>query len=211
MWWLVTHRIDRFWVPLLPVLAMLAGVGATWSSSRLWQSILNAVVLFALFANFMYLLTTNQHDHRYLAALDVLRVDEPDEPNGASRVHAAHRYLNSAVSSDQCVLLVGDAQPFDLEVPVLYNTCFDECIFERLMKDHSRAERLAALEEHGISHILVSWSEIDRYRSPGNYGFTDYVTRALVREELVRQQRLLRPVDLDSDPERWEVFEVVDL
>jgi len=35
--WLFTHRIDRFWVPLLPVVALLAGVGAAW-----WWEALNA-------------------------------------------------------------------------------------------------------------------------------------------------------------------------
>jgi hypothetical protein len=108
------------------------------------------------------------------------------------------------------VLLVGDAQPFDLEMPVLYNTCFDESIFERLLKGRSREQRLAALREHGISHILVDWSEVDRYRSPGNYGFSDYVSRSLVRDELVEEQRLLRRVELGVHPEWWEVFEVVD-
>jgi len=28
--WLFTHRIDRFWIPLLPVVALLAGAGAAW-------------------------------------------------------------------------------------------------------------------------------------------------------------------------------------
>ena len=32
--WLFTHRIDRFWVPLLPVLALLAGVGLAWCWSE---------------------------------------------------------------------------------------------------------------------------------------------------------------------------------
>ncbi len=35
VWWLFTHRIDRFWIPVLPVLALLAGAGACWSSAAL--------------------------------------------------------------------------------------------------------------------------------------------------------------------------------
>jgi 4-amino-4-deoxy-L-arabinose transferase-like glycosyltransferase len=209
VWWLMTHRIDRFWVPLLPVLAMLAGLGATWTASRLWHRVLVATLIAGMAANLLYVITTNRHDHRYLVALDLLRVDEPDQPHGPSRVHPAHQYLNSAVPPEQCVLLVGDAQPFDLEVPTLYNTCFDESIFERLLKGRAREQRLAALREHRISHVLVDWSEIDRYRSPGNYGFTDYVSRTLVRDELAREQQLLRRVELGADPEWWEVFEVV--
>jgi hypothetical protein len=206
-WWLVTHRIDRFWVPVLPALAILAGVGATWSAARPWRYFLIGVLVCGLTANF--LLVLGHHTHRYLVALDVLRMDRSDEPNGPSRLHAAHRYLNTHVPPDGCVLLVGDAQPFDLAVPVLYDTCFDESIFEQLFHGRTRQQRHAALREHGISHVLVNWSEIDRYRSPGNYGFTDYVTRSLVRDELVREQALLRKLDLGADPDWWELYEVI--
>jgi hypothetical protein len=207
-WWLVTHRIDRFWVPVLPALAMLAGVGATWSTAKLWRYVLVAVLVCGLTANF--LLVLGQHPHRYLVALDVLRIDKPDEPGGPSRVHPAHRYLNTKVAPDGCVLLVGGAQPFDLELRVLYNTCFDESIFDRLFKNRTRRQRRDALREHGITHVLVNWSEIDRYRSPGNYGFTDYVTRSLVRDELAAKQGLLRKLNLGVDPDWWELYEVVD-
>jgi hypothetical protein len=208
-WWLMTHRLDRFWVPLLPVLCLLAGIGADWSPSRLWRGLTAGVLLAGLAANLLLVLASNQHDWRYLVSLDRLRLDEPIQPDGPSRVHPAHRYLNDHVRAGHCALLVGDAQPFDVEVPVLYNTCFDACIFEQLMRGRTREERFAALHDRRISHVVVNWSEIDRYRSPGNYGFTDYVTRRLVRDELVREQGVLRPVKLAIDPERAEVFEVL--
>ena len=107
------------------------------------------------------------------------------------------------------VLLVGDAQPFDLEVPARYNTCFDENLFQRLLQGQTREQRWAALRGERISHVYVDWNEIDRYRQPGNYGFTDYVTRRLVRDELVAQQGLLRPVPLPLNPQAGELFEVV--
>jgi hypothetical protein len=78
-----------------------------------------------------------------------------------------------------------------------------------LLKDRTRDERLAALRNQRVSHILVSWRELDRYREPGNYGFSDFTTRELVRGELVDQQQLLRRVELDIDPENSEVFEVI--
>ena len=33
-WWLLTHRLDRFWLPLLPPLAVLAGLGADWTRGK---------------------------------------------------------------------------------------------------------------------------------------------------------------------------------
>jgi hypothetical protein len=88
------------------------------------------------------------------------------------------------------------------------------------MKGKNRDERMRALRDQRISHVYVNWSEIERYRAPGNYGFTDYVTKPLVRNELAEDQGLLRRVPshvilqrppMESDIElqdRFEVFEV---
>ncbi len=77
--------------------------------------------------------------------------------------------------------------------------------------DHSIAEgaRRAALQSAGITHILIDWSEIARYRSPGNYGFPDYVTPARVRGELIDPHGPLRPVPTPDLPEHVELFAVV--
>ena len=198
VWWLATHRIDRFWVPVLPIVALLAGMGAVWSTQRHWRLIAATVLLCGLLANLLF-----------LGSLEQLRRDQRVGKYEDSRVNAFQRYLNGVVPKGQAVLLVGDAQPFDLEMPVLYSTCFDDCVFEQLLKGRNREERLAALRDHRISHIYVSWTEIERYRSPGNYGFTDYVTKSVVRDELARDQGLLRRVPLNIDPEIGEVFEVV--
>lgn len=208
-WWLVTHRIDRFWVPVLPIVALLAGMGCVWSTERPWRLTAQTILVCGLLANLMFLLSTNRHDRRYLVELEQLRRDEPEDENAISRVSPFHRHLNEVVPKDAAVLLVGDAQPFDLEMPALYSTCFDDCVFEQLMKGRSREERLTALREHRVSHIYVSWTEIERYRSPGNYGFTDYVTKSLVRDELAREQELLRRVPLNIDPDVSELYEVI--
>ncbi len=41
-WWFATHRLDRFWLPILPALAILAGLGADWSRTRAWSVVLVA-------------------------------------------------------------------------------------------------------------------------------------------------------------------------
>jgi hypothetical protein len=210
VWWLATHRVDRFWVPVLPVLALLAGVGAAWSASRVWHTAVTVLLLGGLAANLLFLLSAGVYDHRYLVSLERLRRDEASEPNDPSRVPPIHRYLNDNALAGDRVLLVGDAQPFDLELPALYNTCFDECLFERLMRGRTAAQRRAALRQLQITYVSVNWSEIDRYRSPGNYGFTEYVTKELVRKELVRGQQILQPVPLGIAPEQAELFQVVE-
>ena len=38
-WWLLTHRLDRFWLPLLPTWAILAGLGNSGSAGTGDQNI----------------------------------------------------------------------------------------------------------------------------------------------------------------------------
>jgi hypothetical protein len=173
-WWLLTHRVDRFLLPVLPLACVLAGQGAAWSSTRLWQRAVSGLLVVTLLFNLSLICTQEWTSHG---------VSVP--------------------------IACGEAQVFDLEVPVIYNTCFDDCVFEQRLKNRTRAERYSVLKQDRISHVLIKWHELDRYRSPGNYGYSSYVTRALVRTELVEQQRLLRPLRLELDPENVEVFEVV--
>jgi hypothetical protein len=83
-----------------------------------------------------------------------------------------HAYFNGQVT-DGRLLCVGDAAPFDFTVPVLYNTCFDDCIFEELVKNRTAAEVRAGFADRQISYVFVDWGEIARYRN--TYGFTDFV------------------------------------
>jgi hypothetical protein len=167
-WWLFTHRIDRFWVPMLPIAALLAGIGAVWSSETWWRATLAFVTALGLLFNFSVIAGGQLADNRYLADLDALRVD-PD------RVEPWHLYLNEHAGEITGVLLVGDAQPFDLNVPTIYNTVFDDNIFDDLVQGRPERELSLELTRRGISHIYVSWREIERYRSRGNYGITPFI------------------------------------
>jgi len=197
-WWLLTHRIDRFWVPALPLLALLGGAGACWSRRPGWRWLLIAVLVVGLVANFLVADLAVGYGH-YFVSLDRLRhdVEQVDRPG---RVDPWHHYLNTHVGRGR-VLMVGEAEVFDLEVQVLYNTCFDDCLFEQLVRGRSAGEVRAALAKHKISHVYVDWGEIGRYRSPGNYGFTDFV-RPPVFEELVGQGILQPLPEIEGHPGR---------
>jgi hypothetical protein len=168
-WWLLTHRIERFLVPIWPLAALLAGIGATWNATVVWRRTLVAVLLIGLMYDFVLIAGGPVGDNRYLMSLAELRAES------VRRVDPWHEYLNAHASEIKGVLLVGDAQPFDLEVPNQYNTVFDRSIFEALARDHAPEEVRKSLLDRGISHIYVSWPEIARYRSPGNYGITEFV------------------------------------
>ncbi len=167
-WWLLTHRIDRFWIPALPIVALLAGLGATWTSAALWRRIL--VPLLVLGLGVCFLLDTSGPGgyNRYFVSYQRLRSD-------TERVDPWHVYLSAHVPAGHVALLVGDAQAFDLAVPVIYNTVFDDCIFEQAANGRSPEQVHRWFVDHRVSHIYVHWGEIARYRGPGNYGFTDFV------------------------------------
>lgn len=208
-WWLFTHRLDRFWVPMLPLFALLCGASIMWLPTRTWGWTVASVCLFSLVYNFPFITSRAMGDNRFFVSLEELRTESSAGPGDMQRTHRAHRWLNRHAARDETVLLVGEAQPFDFEMSVLYATCFDTSPLERLLRDKTADERRRSLREYHVAYVFVNWHEIERYRSPGNYGFTDWITKDLVREELVRQQ-VLRPVPLDDlDPEMGQVFEVL--
>ncbi|MFW6169261.1 MAG: glycosyltransferase family 39 protein [Planctomycetota bacterium] len=210
-WWAGTHRLDRFWVPAIPVMALLAGVGAAWSSSGLWRRFMVTVIAVMLVVNFVSITAPGLADNRYFVSLEQLR-DDPRLRQATNKQRTiAFGYLHRHVPAGCRVLVVGEAAVFNLRVPVLYNTCFDDCVFERIFRGRTEAQRRTRLAELGISHVYIDWSELRRYRQPGNYGYSSYVTPPLVHNELVGGQQLLRQVKVpELDPELGEIFTVRD-
>ena len=164
VWWLLTHRIDRFWIPVLPVVALLAGAGAAGLRERWWRILLPVLLVAGLGANF--LVASTGQGNAWFVSLARLRHDP-------AWIDPWHEYFNTHLTAGR-LLLVGDAAVFDLTVPVLYNTCFDDCIFEQLVRGKTAAEVRAELAARQIAYVYVNWGEIARYR-PGTYGFTDFV------------------------------------
>ena len=207
-WWLVTHRLDRFLLLMLPAAALLAGIGAAAVEHPLWRRATLAIVILGMVT--LFPLVAVPMDNRFFAPLAALRRDDSDLESGGDRLHSAQRWLNEHAAPGERVLLVGDAEPFELTIGAVYNTCFDDCQFARLFQGRTREERLAALRREGIRYVLFNWNHLARYRRPGNYGYTsDYVTPELVHRELVGEQRLLRRIAIGTPTELAELYEVV--
>jgi hypothetical protein len=203
IWWLFTHRIDRFWIPVMPVLALLAGLAVSPGAIVPWRWPIKAVIAGCLALNLILILGGGAGDIAYFVSVERLLKDP-------TRVHVGHQFLNENLTEDDVLLTVADAEVFDLRMPVLYNTVFDRDRFESLMADRTTDERRQALADLGVKYVAVAWTEVERYRSPGNYGFTDYIQPALF-EELV-QTGVLAPalalVDEQQRPLRYQIFPV---
>jgi hypothetical protein len=188
-WWLLTHRLDRFWIPILPVLAALAGIGADAIKRPAWSAALALILAVSILSNLTYISTILCGFNGWTGDYRVLRVEIP------ATINPALAGLNAALSPGSKVLLVGQAAVFFLEHPLVYNTVFNRETIETLSRDRSPDQVRQALRQRGITHVYVDWAEIERFRSPGQYGFTPYVTAGLFRG-LARGGALEPPVPI---------------
>lgn len=172
-WWLLTHRLDRFWIPILAPLAVLAGLGADWSRHRAWSALLGLVASISIATTWVYCTTPLAGFNQWTDDLASLR---DDVARAASPTLA---WLDDRLPPDAKVLLIGQAGVFHMRREKIYNTVFDDEVFETLARDRSPDQVRASLRELGVTHILVDWSEIARHRKPGGYGFTDFVQPAV--------------------------------
>lgn len=208
LWWLLTHRLDRFLVPLIPLLAILCGVGLGAVDDLDGRRVVIGLVIFAIICQAMILATRFPvGDPRIFVSLETLRND----PTYA-RLHPAHALLNSRLDDGETAMLVGDAQPFDVHRPVYYNTCFDDVLLEQLVTGKTPAETAAELRARNIRYIFVHWFELQRYRSPKNYGYSSFPER----QDLQRlvDAGVLREVDVPKgdellSPENGQMFQVL--
>jgi hypothetical protein len=211
-WWLLTHRLDRFWVPLIPVAALLAAVGVEWSQTKLWRWVCGTVIALSVLFNLGFVTTPLCGYSAYLADLDKAR-------SGSESTAAGIAYLNQLHDAgklplDAVVLCVGEAQVFDARPRVIYNTVFDQPIFRDWLAERPAgevAERDWPLrpiadvrrqfESHGVTHVLVNWQELLRYRM--TYGYSDFVTPS--RFTWLRENGLLgNPAEFSTGMREYE-------
>ncbi len=203
VWWAATHRIDRFWLPMLPVVAVLAGAGGeafrTPRSRTVLGVLVGGVVGFQLAYCTTFVTSGFSGYDAYLVESNAAR--DRVEQTTAPAVFDA----NQTLPDDAVVLCVGEAQVFDARFQPVYNTVFDRSIFVAWFAepDPSRppgewslqpTETIrATLAERGVTHVLVNWSEIVRYLAPGSYGFSEFVTPERFNELVAAG--LLEPLD----------------
>ena len=207
-WWCFTHRLDRFWVPMLPVVALLAGAGAAWSSERIWKILLSLAIAGAVLFNFVLIATQNAGYIAWLTKLESAR--EFTARLTAPEIAEINRLAKTSPGQIR-VLSVGEAEVFDAKFPVVYNTVFDRSIFQEWTARANPAAHDAKLSmrspqeirekfhREGITHVLVNWQEILRYRP--TYGYAEYVEPERFRE-LVEKGVLEAPIILNR--RKWD-------
>ncbi|WP_145271726.1 hypothetical protein [Tautonia plasticadhaerens] len=191
-WFLLTHRLDRFWLPLLPAAAVLAGLGADWTRSRPWPGWLALVTALPVLANLVFITTPLCGPTDGTGDLGRLR------RAAAEAANPPLARLDASLPPGAKPLLVGQAGVFPVDRPVLYNTVFDRERIEGIVAGRSPGEIRAQLDRMGVTHVYVDWVEIARHDRPGGYGFSPAVTRGLF-DDLEDSGVLAPPVAMGPD------------
>ncbi|MDX1928458.1 MAG: hypothetical protein SFV81_18155 [Pirellulaceae bacterium] len=208
VWWVATHRIDRFWLPAVSILAGMAGYGVAWLAMRVSHGLATVLLLFGLGYGIVVNASPVIGDNRYFVTLDGLRSDGGDDEN-VGRISRPIAWCNENLPHEGSrVLLVGEARVFDFRMPIIYSTCFDRSLVEGLLRGKDVEQQRENLRASGATHLLINWTEIARYRNPGNYGFSDWPSREDVEKLL--ESGLVRRVDWPFSSEMAEMFEVSD-
>jgi hypothetical protein len=186
-WWGLTHRLDRFWVPMLSILAVLSGIGADLMigagrslASRALAAMALVVIAAGVVFNLGFDLSPYVGFNQFLMDQTVARrVAEPQ----------SIEILNELPANSKA-LLVGEAQVFDCRRDVLYHTVFNRCLFEEWFAapPDANGERLLRapdeireeLARHGVTRVFVNWLEVLRYRT--TYGYSAFVTPEHVQQ-----------------------------
>ncbi|MGL4943406.1 MAG: glycosyltransferase family 39 protein [Thermoguttaceae bacterium] len=175
VWWTCTHRIDRFLVPIIPFASILAAVGAvTICVNRAVRTMF--AVLFGVSLIYGFIVGASPAPGKnatLLAPLESQR-SSPLMTTPWASWFRSQRF--NAHAPHGAVLLVGEAKAFFYDSPVLYSSCFSETPLRAILESD---DPLRAFKDRSIEYVLVDWNEIARFRSPGNYGFSDFVTPAL--------------------------------
>ncbi len=178
VWWTLTHRIDRFWLPAFDIAIGFVALGICVIARRYSRSVAHGIVLLGIAWGLVaFLAGACVNDTRFFQSLPDLRAETLRDDDSVL-VSPAVIWANSNLDAEsERILLIGDAKAFYYEIPVVYASCFNINPGERWLREKSIDDQRQVLVEQGITHIIVDWREIERYRSPGNYGFSDWPQR----------------------------------
>ncbi len=220
LWGFCTHRLIRFLVPVLPFIAVLLSGALALYERKVFNKdnrnlaiflkwIRTGVIVVLFFCGWysFFLSMLNQRDYMVAPARIVL---------DSTRFSDWAVWFNShsdALGENEKLLLIGDANAFAFQVPVLYSTCWDHSPLMKYMKDTVKKSDngiIAIIQKKilkknltnaGIKYILVNEGELERFCSSGNYGFTDSEINGTLFTLLVESD-ILQPFY----PPEWSAF-----
>ena len=167
-WWLLTHRLDRFWLPLLPAARCWPAWAPIGSGGTAWSTCPGGNHRGRAVTNLPTIQRTGRIE-RVDGRPGFLRRDLPERLTG--------RWPRSMRSCPKTPDPAGrpggrlSRRPSDR---VQHRVQSGD---DRDAGEGPGFRRVPhGLRERRLTHVYVDWKEIQRHREPGGYGFTDFVT-----------------------------------
>lgn len=189
MWMMLTHMPWRFLMPLIAPLAILLGQLLDWRGSGfslydtharhdapIWLR--TPVVVLAVVAALWQANTTRglvaqaeRDNQKRFGAVELDLASTVGATNFFRDGHPVNRY----VPADGFVWQIGSAAVFYVDRRQHYCVTFNRDPWLEFAAEHSPVETLDFLRSKNVTHVVFSWSEIERLRK--TYGFSPLVTR----------------------------------
>ena len=184
LFWILTAQTQRFCLPALAILVLVASIVAVRSVGRVrlvWVGVMAYLALVHMaYAGFMSLRTGGYREALgAVSRADYLAQAQPTYP---SPYYRAAQYINEKTEPDSRVLMVGETRGFYLERRFLASTAVSPAPLARRANESSSPEALAQrLREAGFTHVLVNGVESYRLRNRKLFVVTRRGAENLVR------------------------------
>ena len=188
LWFVATHRIDRFALPALAVMGAASGAGL-FALARGWvRRLAAAAAVILLSANLLYMAAVYGH---------VLQIDLSVPLFGSYEdyllrkmpVYPACVYVNENVPPGAKVLMVGEAETFYFDVACSSTTVFDVKPLEEMIRKAPGGDPAAVADEikaAGFDFLFVNWATFRRQQETYAFefegrtvpGYSEFITPA---------------------------------
>ena len=187
-WLALTHRIERFLLPVVPFIAFAGGAAfdALLSSSSVWLGrLLKGVLAFSVgYSCLILALPTPGGMLGAMEDVSVMRSSPLRLGEGLTQlVTLKSEELLKMKDVNKRVLLIGDAAVFDFPIPVEYAVCFNS---DNLLDDVTNKFKTNELPQT----VVVNLSELARYQNT-EYGYSSKIKAVL---ELLERSDQLEPI-----------------
>jgi 4-amino-4-deoxy-L-arabinose transferase-like glycosyltransferase len=173
LWYLLTHRIDRFLAPAVPALCVLSALG--FEAARRRPKLRLAVEILAVLA-LIHAVFFQASVAARAGALTVPFGAESEEQYFAAIGFAPHtnamKAIEEQVGSRDRILFIGEAQTYYCTRPVVAPVVFNHHPLSAVFRETPGPDSaVRALRKAGYTHILVNWSELGRLANSYAYTF----------------------------------------
>lgn len=207
VWWLATHRIDRFWLPALPIAGGFSAYGLRWLAQRCGGFLAGLIGLGGILLGLIQVASgIGPTDNRYFVSLAAIERESLVEQS-TGLANPATAWINRNLNKSHKILSIGEVKAYLYRVPIEYATCFNATPGEAWLADQSPQSQLEGLQSRGFTHLMIDWFEVERYRSPGNYGFGTWPQHADI--DAMVEAGILTRANTPFDPLDVEILEVV--